>query len=195
MVIETVVSALVGLLGTGLTTYSDYKLKQLETENKIKLLEAETKSMLAEAEANVKVAQVNAQASIELAEAQAFTTSIQSQKQMVQSDLILTLMQQKGWVRYLTYPVGLFLLTLMGLADVLGQLMRPILTIYSLAIASWVTYQCWKLLPEISSYAEAWRSWQDACDIVMMLAVTMVTWWFGDRRVAKNLMHLKGSKK
>lgn len=195
MIIETVVSALIGLLGTGLTSYSDYKLKQLETENKIRLLEAESKNMLAEAEANVKVAQINAQMAVETAEAAAFSQSLAQQHQMVGSDMVLTLLQQTGKVRYLTYPVGLLLLTLMSIADVIGQLMRPVLTIYSLGIASWITYQGWKLLPTINSYADAWKSWQDACNIVMMLAVTMVTWWFGDRRVSKYLMDTKRGQK
>ena len=38
MILETAISALIGLLGTSLTTYSNYKMAQLETDNKIRLL-------------------------------------------------------------------------------------------------------------------------------------------------------------
>lgn len=195
MILETALSALVGLLGTSLTTYSNYKMKQLEVDNKIRLLEAESKNMIAEAEASIKVAQTNADMQIELSEANAFNTSLASHKQSLPSEWLTTLMNQKGWWRLLTYPIGVLLLLLMGVGDVINHLMRPALTLYSLGIASWVTYQCWDMLPPDTGIEAAWAQWEDAASVVMLLAVTMVTWWFGDRRVAKHLMHMKGDKK
>lgn len=194
MILETALSALVGLLGTSLTTYSNYKMKQLEIDNKIRLLEAESKNMIAEAEANIKVAQTTADMQIELSEAKAFNTSLATQKQSLPSEWLTTLMNQKGWWRLLTYPTGVLLLLLMGVGDVVNHLMRPALTLYSLGIASWVTYQCWDMLP-VGVVAEAsWAQWEDTASVVMLLAVTMVTWWFGDRRVANHLKHMKEGK-
>lgn len=194
MILETALSALVGLLGTSLTTYSNYKMKQLEVDNKIRLLEAESRNMIAEAEANIKVAQTTADMQIELSEANAFNTSLSSHKQSLPSEWLTTLMNQKGWWRLLTYPIGVLLLLLMGVGDVINHLMRPALTLYSLGIASWVTYQCWDMLPPDTGVEAVWTQWEDAASVVMLLAVTMVTWWFGDRRVAKHLMHMKGGK-
>lgn len=194
MILETAVSALIGLLGTCLTTYSNYKMKQLETDSKIRLLEAENRNMIAEAEANIKIAQTNASMQIELNEANAFASSIASSKQSLPSEWLSALLGQKGWWRILTYPIGVLLLLLMGIVDVVNRIMRPALTIYSLGIASWVTYQCWNILPVAAGADTAWRQWEDAASTVMLLAVTMVTWWFGDRRVAKNLMHMRGGK-
>lgn len=194
MILETALSALVGLLGTSLTTYSNYKMKQLEVDNKIRLLEAESRNMIAEAEASIKVAQTNADMQIELSEANAFNTSLASHKQSLPSEWLTTLMNQKGWWRLLTYPIGVLLLLLMGVGDVINHLMRPALTLYSLGIASWVTYQCWDMLPPDTGVEAVWAQWEDAASVVMLLAVTMVTWWFGDRRVAKHLMHMKGGK-
>lgn len=194
MILETALSALVGLLGTSLTTYSNYKMKQLEADNKIRILEAESKNMIAEAEANIKVAQTTANMQIELSEANAFNTSLASHKQSLPSEWLTTLMNQKGWWRFLTYPIGVFLLLLMGVVDVINHLMRPALTLYSLGIASWVTYQCWDMLPPAAGIEAAWAQWENATSVVMLLAVTMVTWWFGDRRIAKHLMHMKGGK-
>lgn len=192
MILETAISALVGLLGTSLTTYSNYKMKKLEVDNQIRLLEAESKLMIAEAEASIKVAQTNAALEAELAEAIAFNTSVkQGLGKSLPSEWLQILMNQKGWWRILTYPIGVLLLLLMGLGDVINHLMRPTLTLYSLGIASWVTYQCWDMLPNGSGTV---AHWEEAATIVMMLAVTMVTWWFGDRRVAKHLMHMKDKK-
>lgn len=195
MIIETALSALVGLLGTGLTTYSNYKMQKLEVDNKIRLLEAESKNMIAEAEASIKVAQTNAKMQVDVAEANAFRASMLSQQKALPSEWLQTLMNQKGWWRFLTYPIGVLLLLLMGIGDVINHLMRPTLTLYSVGIASWVTYQCWDLLPPAENLAQAWAQWEEAASVVMLLAVTMVTWWFGDRRVAKHLMHMRGGKK
>ena len=195
MIIETALSALVGLLGTGLTTYSNYKMQKLEVDNKIRLMEVESKNMIAEAEASIKVAQTTADMKVEVAEANAFRESMASQQKALPSEWLQTLMAQKGWWRFLTYPIGVLLLLLMGLGDVINHLMRPTLTLYSVGIASWVTYQCWDLLPPSENLAQAWAQWEEAASVVMLLAVTMVTWWFGDRRVAKHLMHMKGGKK
>lgn len=195
MIIETALSALVGLLGTGLTTYSNYKMQKLEIDNKIRLMEAESKNMIAEAEASIKVAQTTADMKVEVEEANAFRASMLSQQKALPSEWLQALMNQKGWWRFLTFPIGVLLLLLMGIGDVINHLMRPTLTLYSVGIASWVTYQCWDLLPPAENLTQAWAQWEEAASVVMLLAVTMVTWWFGDRRVAKHLMHMKGGKK
>lgn len=194
MILETVAGALTGLLGTALTTYSNYKMCQLEADNKIKLLEAESAQMRAEAEASIKVAQAACDIRVEEQEAAAYVAAMQTQKPALPSEWLATLLSQEGWARFLTYPIAVLLLLLMGLGDVINHLMRPALTLYTLGIASWVTFQCWELLPAGEPLADAWQGWKDACDMIMLLAVTMVTWWFGDRRVAKHLMHMKGVK-
>jgi hypothetical protein len=39
------------------------------------------------------------------------------------------------------------------------------------------------------SAGQAVTLWEQATSVVYTLAVTLITWWFGDRRVAKNLMY------
>lgn len=104
MIIETALSALVGLLGTGLTTYSNYKMQKLEVDNKIRLMEAESKNMIAEAEASIKVAQTTADMKVEVEEANAFRASMLSQQKALPSEWLQALMNQKGWWRFLTSP-------------------------------------------------------------------------------------------
>jgi len=191
VVIETVASALVGLLGTGLTTYSNYKLKKLEFDHKIALMKAESEAMVIEAKANIQIAKANAQAAVDVEEARAFTASVQANKSLLPSDWLNSLMNQKGWARFLCKPLAVLLLLLMGVIDVLNHSMRPVLTLYSLGIASWVTWKCYNLLPETVSADISMAQWAEAANIVMLLSVTMVTWWFGDRRVAKHLMHIE----
>lgn len=191
MVIETIASALVGLLGTGLTTYSNYKLKKLEFDHKIALMKAESEAMVVEAKANIQIAKANAQAAVDVEEARAFTASVQASKSLLPSDWLNSLMNQKGWARFLCRPLAVLLLLLMGMIDVLNHSMRPVLTLYSLGIASWVTWKCYNLLPGAVAADLSMAQWAEAANIIMLLSVTMVTWWFGDRRVAKHLLHLE----
>lgn len=194
MIFETIISSLVGLLGTGLTTYSQYKMEALKAENERKKLELETNLMIAEAEASIKVAQAQSQVKIEEAEASIYEASQAHQGSLMPSTWVETLLSQQGWARFLTVPVGVLLLTLLGIGDAIQHLMRSFLTLYSLGIASWVTYKSYEMLSAEAQRLSAPDAWKSASEVVMLLAVTMVTWWFGDRRVAKHLAHLKTGK-
>lgn len=196
MILETIASAFVGLLGTSLTTYSNYKMEKLRYDNKIAELKLQSQLMIAEVEANIKVAQATSDMLVEKEEAVAFVESQKSNKQALPSNWIDVLLNQKGVANIFTLPIGVVLLFLLGIGDVIQHVMRSLLTVYSLAIASWVTYQSWSILDKHGYFdpLSMTDSWKSACEVVMLLAVTMVTWWFGDRRVATHLMHMKGGK-
>lgn len=196
MLLETLGSALLGLLGTGLTTYSNYKMEQLRSQNAREKMKLETELMIKEADANIRVAQATASMRIEELESEAFAASVASQEPALPSDWVSTLFEFQGWGRIFTVPIGLVLLFLLGLGDVVQHLMRSFLTLYSLGIASWVTYKCYDIMMSTGvPFPKAGEAWETACETVLLLAVTMVTWWFGDRRVAKHLSHMKGGTK
>lgn len=187
---EVFLATLSGLLGTGLTSFLNYKMEKLKGEQRLKELELETKLTVTEAEANIKIAQAASDIKVEQEEAGAFTASVENQKAIISSDWLNALLSRNDKLCILTVPLGVLLLFVMSIVDVVNHLMRPALTLYSLGIASWVTYQSWDIVKGVSVDASlAIVQWGDACDTVMLLAVTMVTWWFGDRRVAKHLMH------
>lgn len=196
MILETLASALLGLLGTGLTTYSNYKMEKLKATTQLEKLRLESELMIAEAEANIKVAQATSEIALEQMEAQAFSKSQDSQKSLLPEGWFSALFDQKGWLCIFTVPLGLVILAIIGIGDAINHLMRSALTLYSLGIASWVTYKSYEIMQGFPPSATlAYDGWREACEVVMLLAVTMVTWWFGDRRVAQHLMHMKGSKK
>lgn len=178
MLLETAVSTLIGLLGTGLTTYSDYKLKQQDVDSRIRLMDAKTRNASKEEQPTLE-------------EPQEDTASYPPYKPALPSMWLETLLHQKGWGRIVAYPAAVVLLLIMGLGDVLNHLMRPALTLYSFGIASWVTYKCWALLPPNVEIAIIWKQWEEVTSVVMLLAVTLITWWFGDRRIVKHLMHMR----
>lgn len=193
MLIESIVGTLIGLLGTGLTTYSNYKTEELRANNKLKELELQSKLLRAEAEASIQLAESAAQLNVMEQESAAFTESQRTNKPILNEGYISSLLSQKGWRCVFTIPIGLILTLLLGLGDVLQHAMRSILTIYCLGITSWVTYQCYDVLNKVNSLDvfQMSQGWQDAREVVFLLTVTMVSWWFGDRRVATHLMHMK----
>lgn len=193
MLIESIVGTLVGLLGTGLTTYSNYKMEQLRANNKLKELELQGKLLRLEAEASIQLAMTSAQLSMLEQESEAFTESQRANKKVFSEGYISALLSQKGWRCIFTIPVGLLLTLLLGLGDVLQHMMRSVLTLYCLCITSWVTYQCYMVLDKLNALdpLQASLGWQDAREVVFLLTVTMVSWWFGDRRVATHLMHMR----
>lgn len=197
---EVLMSTLVGLLGTGLTSFIDYKNKKQEHEYQLKRLQVERELMVEEAKQSILLAEAEANAKEQAIEAVAYTESQKTQRGLMASlgasyNLVTRLVEREGPLCIFTVPVGVLLLIILSLADVLNKLMRPVLTLYSLAIASWVTYQSWSIVQEVATDAQiALAQWGQASETIILLSITLVTWWFGDRRVAQHLMHQKKGK-
>jgi hypothetical protein len=201
MILESLFGSLVGIVGSGVTAFANYKTSQLqaqerEAERKFELakIEAETKAMIAESEASIKVAQVTYRGQTDVEEAKAFT---ESQKEAHGCNLdngVIVSMYDRGPVMAWLAAILTFLL---GLCDVLKGLMRPALTIYVMLIASWVTYESYEIFSafEIARFdaQEAWVSWKSTVDFILLLASTLISWWFGDRRLTKFMMQQKAS--
>lgn len=202
MLLETIVGVFSGLFGSALTSYTNYKLETLKAEEKkndrafqLDKIRAETDSAVRLAEVGVKTAQATYSGMVDVEEAKAFT---KSQDNVVRRDLpsewLTQLLNRTGWVRYITYPIGLTLIFLLGLSDVIKSFLPSLLTVYSVAIATYVYVRSEEILG-IAKAADlqaqiALGIYKDAAGTLLMLMVTLVTWWFGDRRTAKNMAHM-----
>ena len=72
--------------------------------------------------------------------------------------------------------------------------MRPGLTAYLVGLTSWITFISMDVLKKhghLLTADQAGDIFDQVTSIVIYLTVSCVTWWFGDRRVAKFLMRLK----
>jgi hypothetical protein len=196
MILESLFGSIVGIVGSGVTAFANYKTSELqersrEAERRFELakIEAETRAMIAESEASIKVAQVTYAGQMDVEEARAFT---ESQKEAHGCNLdngVIVSMYDRGPVMAVLAAILTFSL---GLCDVLKGLMRPCLTIYVMAIASWVTYESYSIFQgfEVSRFdaQEAWTTWKSTVDFILLLASTLISWWFGDRRMTKFMM-------
>ena len=75
--------------------------------------------------------------------------------------------------------------------DFLRGFMRPALTLYLVGSSSYITYLAWQILEKAHlgaiSVTAAEDIFSQVISTIIYLAVSAVTWWFGDRTMSKFL--------
>jgi len=197
MLIEGLIGTATGLLSNFVTSWQNNKQQKLNNEHELKMaefglkrIEAEKQMMIAEAEANIKITQTIKEGEIQAIESKgemdAFLETIKlGNEKALSADSINRLYESK-W----TKPFGVLLTLMLGFVDWVRHFIRPALTIYMVLLATFMTIQVIGILDAAQrkpSIEEALNMFSDVKDIVFYLTVTLITWWFGDRRMAKNM--------
>jgi hypothetical protein len=205
MLFETIFGAATGLIGnvvSGIFNYKTAKLKiesdKLNNEHELKMVSAETDAMIQESKANIAINRAKIEGEVDLADANVY---LQSQKEgnknTFSNEWIDKMMNQPGKWKIITLPVATFLAFMFGLTDFFKGLIRPLLTAYLTGLTTWVTIMAWKIMKMdgvVMDLDTATGIFQDTTSIVIYLTVSCVTWWFGDRRMAKTIMQvMKGA--
>ena len=219
MLLETILGGVTGLIGNVVGGIFKYKHAKLEQEmlaskhtHEIAMVTAETEAMIQEAKANIKITQAQVEGAIDLADANVYMESIKEGNKVLFSnkwiDRLLTIdghmfswTNKDGKARNIfswklfTVPVATIVAFLFGLTDFIKGMVRPSLTVYLCGVTTWVTLMAWKIMQssgmEITA-TQAMEIFQDTTSIVVYLTVSCVTWWFGDRRMAKTIMEIHG---
>jgi hypothetical protein len=203
MLLETILGGVTGLIGNVVGGIFKYKHAKLEKEmlgikntHALAMVTAESDAMIAEAKANIAITRAQVEGAIELKDAEAY---IQSQKEgnkaLFSNKWIDKLMSVEGKWKIITLPIASLVAFLFGMTDFLRGILRPVLTIYLCGATTWITLHAIKIMnaQEMTITAtQALTIFQDTTSIVTYLTVSCVTWWFGDRRMGKNIMELKG---
>jgi len=98
-------------------------------------------------------------------------------------------------MRWLTIPCAAFIACAFGFADWFKGILRPGLTVYLVAISTWVTYKAYSILSasqSVLSTAQSVAIFNEATNVITYLTISCVTWWFGDRRLSKRYAEMKG---
>ena len=204
MLIETILGGVTGLIGNVVGGWFKLKERKLDLDihamnntHELSMLKAETQAMIMEAKANIKITQAQVEGAVDIKDADAFMQSqTEGNKNLFSNKWIDALMGIEGWWRIITLPLASIIAFLFGLVDFLKGLIRPALTLYLCGVTTWVTWMAWEImqLDGISlSAIQAVSIFNDTTSIVTYLTVSCVTWWFGDRRMAKNIMQMKGA--
>lgn len=190
--------------------------------HEIAVISAETQAMIEEAKANIKITQAQVEGAIDLKDADAYMQSLkEGNKTLFSNKWIDNLLNIDGYMftwsskekklpdgtivpekerkflswKLFTVPIASIISFLFGFTDFIRGMIRPTLTVYLCGVTTWVTLMAWKIMQssgtEITA-TQAMTIFQDTTSIVVYLTVSCVTWWFGDRRMAKSIMELKG---
>lgn len=191
---DVILGGLTGLIGNIVTGIVNYKTMKVKNSHEAKMVALQTAAKKAENKMRIELASAQIAGEIELADAEAYTKGLeQADKETFSEAWIERLFAVEGWMRYIAIPVALFLATLFGSLDFLRGLMRPGLTIYLTGISSVLTWKAYEILQQTGTAMTANQAvdlYGQTTQIIIYLTVTCVTWWFGDRRMAKFLTQM-----
>lgn len=196
---------------------------KLQNDHEIAMVTAETQAMIEEAKANIKITQAQVEGAIDLKDADAYMQSLkEGNKTLFSNKWIDNLLNIDGYMftwnskekklpdgtivpekerkflswKLFTVPIASIISFLFGFTDFIRGMLRPTLTVYLCGVTTWVTLMAWKIMQASGTEITATQAmviFQDTTSIVVYLTVSCVTWWFGDRRMAKTIMELKGA--
>lgn len=194
---DVIFGGLTGLIGTALGQIFKYKTEKMNNEHERGMLQLETQAMIQEAEMQIEVTKSRIEGEIELAEISAYEESLKSGRQpMFGKEWMDKLLTMPGKMGAIAKFFGVLIAIAFGGVDILRSLMRPVLTLYTMGIASVLTYLAWKMLKaqgEGLTIEHAFALYMQSSDAIIYLAISAFTWWFGDRMTNKYLQQ-KGKK-
>jgi hypothetical protein len=203
MLLETILGGVTGLIGNVVGGWFKLKHAQVEMDmlglknsHDLAMIKAETEAMIMESKANIAITRAQIEGAVELADANVY---LQSQKEgnknLFSNKWIDKLMSIQGRWKIITLPAGVLVATLFGFVDFIKGLIRPSLTMYLTGLTTFITYKAWEIMNMegvAMNIVVAEKIFGDVTSIVIYLTVSCVTWWFGDRRMSKNIMELQG---
>ena len=189
MVLESILGVFSGILGSGITAFTNFKMQKLKNEHEEKMVHLEKEAMIAEAQMNIKITETQVQGELLQLEERNFGKNIELANSRAVDNKMIDKLFASRWTAWL----GSLLVFSLGVVDFLKGLMRPGLTLYLVGLTSHLTF----FAADILAYKQALMDVDTAAelftkvvDIVIYLTVAVVTWWFADRRVAKFLYRL-----
>lgn len=189
MITETLLGVLTGFAGNIVTSFTNLKAQKLKNAHEVAMLAAQTEATIKEAEANIRITETQIAGEIEKAETAAYLESMKQSTGESANKLVEKLLTGNKFSVW----VGMLLTFLLGIVDFLKGLVRPGLTIYLVALTTVISSQAWEIMgahQEALTALEAKAIYMEVINIVIYLTVSVVTWWFGDRRTAKFLYRL-----
>lgn len=190
--LDVLLGGLTGLIGTALTEIFKYRNQKLQFDHDAKMVALETAAMKEEAKMQIAITKAEIEGAVELADAQAYKESLKAgQTPMFSEKWIDRLFSVEGkFGRFFAVPCAVLMAMGFAFTDWLRGLMRPTLTVYLTLMSTVITWMAWQIMQQnniVMTAQEAIGIYTQATSIVIYLTVSCVTWWFGDRTMAKAL--------
>lgn len=190
--LEAILGVTTGFLGNLITSFTNLKTQKIKNEHELKMRDYDIQERKQEAEMQISVANAQLQGRIEETEAAAYAETLrEANKPLLDQATLqnLTSANQPVWSRIISQV----LVFIMGVVDAFRAVMRPGLTTYLTILTSIITFKAIDIISAkqaLLSPLEAHSLFTQVTDIVIYLTVSCITWWFGDRRMAKFAMRL-----
>lgn len=197
--LDVLLGGVTGLLGNLVTGWMNHKTTKLSNEHEQKMVALETAAMKEESKMQIAISKAEIEGAVELADSAAYMESIKvGNKKMFSEKWIDRLFNVEGKVgKFFAIPLGVILAMGFGFVDWLRGVMRPGITLYLTIMTTVITYMAWKLIQDHGAgmtVDDAVEIYKQTTSIVIYLTVSCVTWWFGDRRMAKFLTNMNDNK-
>ena len=186
-----VLGVLSGLVGGVVTSITNYKMKKLQMEERSQerqhekdMLKAETEAMLAETKAKIEITKEEVAGAVELSELDAYKESQKETRTTLFKSSYMSLIPDNK----LGSICKFFIAISFAFVDILKGTARPVLTYYTMALATIVTYMAYEIVGKkgvIMTPEQAYSLFNLAIQTIWYLAVTSYAWWFCDRRASK----------
>ena len=195
--IESILGVASGILGGMVTSIINYFSQKQKYAQDIKLKELDIELIKVEADKKMEISRVETEGKVELGELDTLKSSyVEANKPLFDQSYMKMLMESK-YFKWL----GALIASSFGVVDFLKHLARPLITYYLLGVSTYLTILCYQLLEKWSTagaltLTEAYNIFELSVRSLLYLTISVVTWWFADRRTAKFLMRLNdGNKK
>jgi hypothetical protein len=198
--LDVILGGVTGLIGNIISGVMNYKTQKLKNEHEQKMVELETTAMREEAKMKIEVTRAEIEGAVELADSKIYGVSQELGNVDQFSDKwIEKLFTVEGPIgKFFAIPAAIMIAISFGFVDWLRGFMRPAITMYLTGMTTVITWMAWDILQkhgvQTMTVAEAIGIFDQVISIVIYLTVTCVTWWFGDRRMAKFLTNMKTKK-
>jgi cation transport ATPase len=199
--LDVILGGVTGLIGNAFTTWFKYKNAKMEYQHEEKMVDLNTQAMIKKAEAQIKVAQEKVRGEVEIADSESYKISQQTgQRQLFHEKWIDMLMAsgEKKWYGWIFTLLGTLISALFAFVDWMNAMMRPSLTVYLVGASSYITYMAWEIMQKNGLSLTAQQSvdiYTQVTSTMIYLAVSAVTWWFGDRTMSKFLQQKGNNNK
>ena len=191
MILSALGGTISGLLGSLATNVFNFFSQKEKNKHEIELIKARTQERIEEAKAHIQTLQIQSEIAQEKANSDIYQLSQKlGNRTAAPSQLIEKLFDSK-WTVWL----GSLLVFLLGMVDVIRAAIRPGVTIVLLLTTGYLTYQNIQFMQQNGNLITAGMV-QMVIESIIYLTFTTISWWFGDRRMAKFINRLDdGNKK
>jgi hypothetical protein len=192
---DILLGGLTGLIGNAFTTWFKYKNAKMDNEHEENMLKLKTQAMIQESQMQIQVTKTKVAGEIEIADAEAYTKSQEVGNVRLFHerwiDMIMQSAEKKKWTGWIYSIIGTLISACFALVDWVNTAMRPTLTLYLVAMSTYITFLAWEVMErsglDAISATQAVGIFNDITSTMIFLTVSSVTWWYGDRTVSKYL--------